>query len=732
MHRPTVPRTLAARRSGPALVVAWLVAAVVPSGCGDDDAGCTPFDVRNCNCSDGTTGVQSCSADGAEWGACSCGGADADADGDADGGPEDGREGETDGTEAEVDVPDVPPPPPCDEITFSYRSATATSVWLTGTWTGWAATVAAGAIPMTRAAGDRWEVTTTIEEHGRHEYKFIVDGTTWVHDPDNPERVDDGYGGYNSVIYVCEEACDPAEFDWRDAVLYFAMIDRFADGDGARQTVPGATDGPADGPSGQYMGGDLQGAIDRIDYLADLGVTALWLSAPYENRNSAGAAIDPASDPHLYSGYHGYWPSPENISYADPRNPAPRPRVESRIGTEADLRALVAAAHDADSANGQGLKVLFDYVMKHVDTESGLYAAHGDWFVRDGASFALCGPRNLWDDPYWGTRCAFTDYLAPLDFYNPVVRRWSVDDALWWATTFGIDGYRLDAIKHVPLEWLTELRARLRSDIPGPAGGRFYLVGETFSYDDPGLIRTFVDPETMLDGQFDFPLKARLCEAVFTPSGRLDTLSGWMDGNDWFYGSGAIMSTFIGNHDIPRAIHFASRQIGNCREGSWVGNAWTSDYRQPTEAAPYERLAVAFAILMTNPGIPLIYYGDEIGLAGGGDPDNRRMMVWDDGALRAGQRALRDSVRALARLRATHPVLGRGRRETVSADQDTWVYRRTGCGVDQDLVVAINRADDPRSVTLPAGSYTDLVAGTPVEGGARSLPARSFLVLGRR
>ncbi|MBN1774214.1 MAG: DUF3459 domain-containing protein [Deltaproteobacteria bacterium] len=734
MHASTTRKTTAAGRRGLALL-ALLAATALLAGCGDDDAGCTPFDVRTCTCPDGTTGTQSCSADGTEWGACSCSGADADADADADIGPEDGRETETEGTDADADVPDVPPPPPCDELTFSYHDATATTVWLTGTWTGWAATPAAGALEMVREAGDLWQVTTTIEEHGRHEYKFILDGTTWVFDPENPDRVDDGFGSYNSVVYVCEEACDPAEFDWRDTVLYFAMTDRFFDSDGTRDLVPGASDGPADGPSGQYMGGDLQGAIDRIDYLADLGVTALWLSAPYENRDSAGAAIDPASDSHQYSGYHGYWPSPENISYADPDNPVPRPRVESRIGTEGDLQTLVDAAHDVVSANGQGIKVLFDYVMKHVDTESGLYGAHYDWFARDGGSFALCGPRDLWDDPYWGTRCAFTDYLAPFDFYDPIgttVRRWSVDDALWWATTFGIDGYRLDAIKHVPLDWLTELRARLLADIPGPVGDRFYLVGETFSYDDPGLIRTFVDPDTMLDGQFDFPLKARLCEAVFTTGGRLDTLSGWMDGNDYFYGAGAIMSTFIGNHDIPRAIHFASRQIGDCRQGSWIGNAWTGDYHQPTDAAPYERLGVAFAILLTNPGIPLIYYGDELGLAGGGDPDNRRMMPWDDAALLPAQRALRADVRAVARLRGTHPVLGRGRRETVSVDQDTWVYRKTGCGAEQDLVVAINRADDARSVAIPAGSYTDLVADAPVEGGTRSLPARSFLVLGNR
>jgi glycosidase len=218
---------------------------------------------------------------------------------------------------------------------------------------------------------------------------------------------------------------------------------------------------------------------------------------------------------------------------------------------------------------------------------------------------------------------------------------------------------------------------------------------------------------------------------VFTPGGRLDTLSSWMDGNDYYYGTGAIMSTFIGNHDLPRAIHFASRQITSCTEGSWTGNSWQDGaYTQPTTAEPYERLGVAFAVLLTNPGIPLIYYGDEVGLAGGGDPDNRRMMPWDDASLSVDQLALRDRVTALATARATHPALGRGRRDTLSADQDTWVYRKTGCGAGRDVVVAINRGDTTRSVTLPAGSYTDLLAGGTVAGGSVSLPPRSFLVLG--
>ncbi|MDW8362484.1 MAG: alpha-amylase family glycosyl hydrolase, partial [Myxococcales bacterium] len=336
---------------------------------------------------------------------------------------------------------------------------------------------------------------------------------------------------------------------------------------------------------------------------------------------------------------------------------------------------------------------------------------------------------NLWDDPYWGTRCAFTSYLPPFDMERADARAWSVADALWWAQTFDIDGYRLDAIKHVPLVWLEDLRRALRAAFPTPAGGRFYLVGETFAYDDRDLLRRYVNPERRLDGQFDFPLKARLCEAIFRPEGSLESLAAFVASNDAFYGVGAIMTTWIGNHDIPRAIHFASREIANCREGSSPGNGWSWRPAQPAGAEAYERLGLAFAILMTGPGIPLVYYGDEIGLAGGGDPDNRRMMPWDDGALLGPQRALRSSIAQLARIRGEHRVLSRGRRVTVAVDRDTWVYRMTGCGPEiADVVVAINRADETRVVTLPEGRYQDLRADVPTEGGRRMLPPRSWAV----
>lgn len=653
---------------------------------------------------------------------------------------------------------------PCDVALFTFDPGGVeyASVHVAGSFNDWPGEQGAGLGMTYDDARGVWWAKRRFD-NGSYAYKFVLyrPGAVepeWIRDPSNPVGVDDGFGGMNSVLEVaCAEcgadddcpggvclagacaavqACAPA-FDWRDAVMYFAMVDRFYDGDGRAVPVDGADGGPADGPSAQYMGGDLVGVIEKMPYLADLGVTALWITAPFENRDSAGAAIDPEADRHRYSGYHGYWPKPLDIVFDGMGGAEPAPRVESRIGTDDDLHALVREAHEADSADGRGIKVLFDYVMNHVDIESELYWAHPDWWARDpgrGGVFRSCGRENLWEDDYWGTRCAFTDYLPPFAFDEaPAALRWSVDDAAWWARTYGIDGYRLDAIKHVPLQWLTALVDRLRDAVPDPPGDRFYLVGETFDYFDRDNLARFVEPGEMLDGQFDFPFKRLLCEALFRPDGDIAEFAGWMDGNDGFYGPGSIMTTWIGNHDIPRAIHFASGQIANCSEGSHPGNGWTADYRQPADPAPYERLGLAFAVMMTNPGIPLIYYGDEIGLAGGGDPDNRRMMVWDDDTLLPAQIRLRNQVRALARLRARYPSIGRGRRITLpGTDRDVWLYTRIGCEGDPPLLVVINKADDERAVDLPAGRFVDLLAeNAPVDGGRRALPPRSVMVLRR-
>jgi glycosidase len=246
-----------------------------------------------------------------------------------------------------------------------------------------------------------------------------------------------------------------------------------------------------------------------------------------------------------------------------------------------------------------------------------------------------------------------------------------------------------------------------------------------------------IDPAAKLDGQFDFPLRIRLVEAILMRStGNLLTIddTGWsrnaragmagladfMDANEDYYGTDAVMSTFVGNHDLPRSIHYAEDTpawSNSADDGK--GNAWSNQPQLSTNPRAYERLANAYALMLTNKGAPLIFYGDEIGLPGAGDPDNRRMMQWT--GYSAEQQALLARLKALTAIRAAHPALRRGHRTTLSVDPDLWVYQLTVAA--DTVIVAINRSDSDRQVTtVPAGT-PELLTGT-TSASPTTIPAR--------
>jgi glycosidase len=145
----------------------------------------------------------------------------------------------------------------------------------------------------------------------------------------------------------------------------------------------------------------------------------------------------------------------------------------------------------------------------------------------------------------------------------------------------------------------------------------------------------------------------------------------------------------------------------------------------PSEASAFQRLGNAFTVLFTNKGIPLIYYGDEIGMPGAGDPDNRRMMTWT--GYSDGQKTLLAHVKKLTAIRAAHPALRKGTRKSLGTSVDTLAYEMSFSG--DDVVVLVNRADTPQSIGgVPAGTWTDQLGGGMVTGSAM-VPARSAMIL---
>ncbi len=587
--------------------------------------------------------------------------------------------------------------------TFTYADAGESSVEVRGDWGG-PATWAAGA-PMSKSNGV-WSADVDVPWTGNIQYKLVLNGDTWIIDPANPDTITDASNNTNSLIKgeMCEDfTCSSPPvlgYDWRDAILYFVFVDRFQDGNPANN---GSATGAE--PTAEYKGGDYAGLLAKIEagYFTDLGVNALWLTVPMQNPNNK----ELGDDGRYYSGYHGYWPNDLD-------------KTEEHFGTLAELKAVVDAAHAKD------IKVILDYAMNHVHKSAAVYTQHPDWFNSNSngnGGNCVCGQGCDWNSK--AEVCWFTDYLPDFNFDNAEARKFSIDNALSWVTKTGCDGFRLDAVKHIKTSWITDLRSRVTAEVEPATGNHFYMVGETFT-GDVGQIASFVDPVAKLDGQFDFPLRIALAETVLMRKAPMSSLDSALTTAANSYGFG-VMSTFIGNHDMPRAIHFGEDTPlwGDVWAGGKDKN-FTNTPGQTGGTSAYERLANAFAVLFTTKGVPLVYYGDEYGLAGAGDPDNRRPMQWS--GYSQGQQLVHDRLKKLTKIRADHKALSRGGRTTIGVTTDTLAYKMSD-GTDTVFVV-VNRGDSQQSVGgLPGGAMTELMTNGAVSGPTVTVPARSTLIL---
>lgn len=499
-------------------------------------------------------------------------------------------------------------------------------------------------------------------------------------------RVSDEAGGTSEEFFLPLWSGEP--WDWRQAALYYAFVDRFENGDPGNDETYGVS-WPAD-----YHGGDWAGVLDRLDYLESLGITALWLSPPQDNPGGSWAG----TCAERYTGYHGYWPG-------DPHAP------EDHFGTEEDLADLVDAAH------ARGIRVLVDYVGNHVHEDHPYYAEHAadGWFTDPW----ICGEDDGWNQA--PETCWFDSFLPDVDYYRTDTLDRFVEDALEWARRYDLDGFRIDAVKHMPHSFHANLRARLKEEVE--RGGAletglvdsFYLVGETFT-GDAGLIGSYVS-DTELTAQFDFPLYYAILQAFARYEIDLAQFEDAAVGLRDYWGFEGPMSNFLGNHDVDRFIAHASGQVANLWGSNLCdddGYGWPAPGIAPTDPTAYDKLILAWSFLFTWEGIPLVYYGDEIGLPGFHDPDNRQDMRFD-AALSADQARVLDAVRRLGQGRKAHPALWKGNRNTWWRGTEVWAYGRVH-GDDAALVV-LNRAWDGATLTnglswagLPfLGTYRDLL-----------------------
>jgi glycosidase len=462
-----------------------------------------------------------------------------------------------------------------------------------------------------------------------------------------------------------------APWDWRDAVIYQVVVDRFRDRSGKPLALPS--------PISARAGGHVDGVRSAIEdgTFAAMGVNTLWLSPLYLNPKGEWPGLDGRS----YSAYHGYWPIAARA-------------LDPAVADEASLDALMAAAHS------RGMRVLFDVVPNHVHEQHPYVSAHPEWFTK-GAEACVCGaPGCDWNT--YELTCRFATYLPDLDFRNLDASRQVADDVNWFVDRFSADGVRIDAVPLMPRSEIRRIATTLRKRWDHP-GNRTFSLGETFvGAGDQNALRYFLGPFG-LDSEFDFPLMWSLRSTLAEESAPMSSLDQTIHASAQAWeGSGAVMSLIVGNHDVPRFVSVAHRDSGD---------GWTPA-PQPTDAETVDRVGVALGAIFALPGAPTVYYGDEVALAGAGDPDQRRTMPSDD-TLAPAQKALRDRVRAMGKARACLPALRRGTYRTLAADAEHLVFARELEGESTVLVVLTRKAVnlDATLAGIPVGEWTDAISG---------------------
>jgi glycosidase len=461
-------------------------------------------------------------------------------------------------------------------------------------------------------------------------------------------------------------------------VLYLIMTDRFSDSD-----VPGDPPGDNRAAPRGWHGGDFAGIENHLDYLQQLGATTLWTTPVASN----GA---------MPESYHGY---AATDLYA----------VDAHFGTLQDYRRL------SDALHRRGMKLVIDLAPNHIGVEHPWVSdpPAPDWF-HGTLDDHLAAQHDFYQlvDPHapasaWRaiTDGWFTDAMPDLNQENPLVAQYLIQNALWWVETANLDGIRLDTFPYVDRAFWHDFHAELHSVYP-----HLTTVGEIF-HRDPQVTSFFAGGaahdgiDTGLDTPFDFPVFFTLRDVLIAgkPMTELESVLR----QDALYPHPERLVTFIGNHDTTRFLTEAG------------GSA--------------QKLKLALGLVLTLRGMPLIYSGDEIGMPGGKDPDDRRDFPGGfagdshNAFTQAGRTAAEDGIfrwtSGLLAYRAAHTELKTGVEQNLYADADVFAFVRamngSGCTSDHSserLLIVANKAAQTKVVELP-------VEDTALAGCAKFDPA---------
>jgi len=460
-------------------------------------------------------------------------------------------------------------------------------------------------------------------------------------------------------------------------VIYLIMPDRFANGDPTNDE-PAEFLGSHDRAKPRaWHGGDLRGIRDHLDYLQNLGVTTLWLTPVVKN-----GAIDD---------YHGY--GAVDLYSIDPH-----------FGSLDDYKDLVSAAHQ------RRMKIFFDAVPNHVgplhpwvakpplpDWFHGTPQKHLDSFSPVKEPFyGLPEKKTIDNDPFEAladphapeslrsnlTEGWFFGILPDLNTENRLVEQYLQQNLIWWIESTGLDGLREDTFPYVSRKFWSEFHATLRRFYP-----QLSTVGEVF-HPDATVTSFFVggkkgwdNVDTGLTTVFDFPLFFAIRDVLLN-NARVGRIANVLR-EDSLYAHPELLVVFFANHDVPRFTSAAG-------------------------ATP-EKLKLALGLVATLRGIPELYYGDELAMPGGADPDNRHDFPggWKEDRNNAftaegrtsEQQEIFLTVQKLLRLRREHPALESGKLWHLFSDDSSYVFLRQS---DEERILTVfNNAKESRTLTIP-------------------------------
>jgi neopullulanase len=446
-------------------------------------------------------------------------------------------------------------------------------------------------------------------------------------------------------------------------VVYLIMTDRFVDGDPSNDQPGSARDAPRG-----WHGGDFAGIRQHLDYLQELGVTALWTTPILSNGD-------------MPESYHGY--AAVDL-YA----------IDSHFGSLDEYRRL------ADDLHARGMKIVYDIVPNHIGVQHPWVQdpPAPDWLhgslehhvqVQSGFE-SLVDSHAPSADRLDITHGWFTDGMPDLNQENELVATYLIQNAIWWIETAGLDGLRIDTFPYVSRAFWSKYHRAIHDIYP-----KLTTVGEVFnpdatitSYFAGGASHDGID--TGLDTPFDFPLYFALRDVLLRKKPMTELRS--VLAQDHLYPHPERLVTFFGNHDTVR---FMSEQNSNLAE-----------------------LKLAFALLATLRGVPEIYSGDEIAMEGKEDPDNRRdfpggfpadsQTALATGGRTGAEKEVFEWTSALFRLRQTQLAITAGGQQNLFADSNSFAFLRganldSGCRVGNDgerILVLANDSNTPKPLEL--------------------------------